>query len=473
MYKKNTRIHFVGIGGIGMSGIAKILCLQGYTVSGCDINQNKNTKELLDLGCTVSKIHNSKACKEVDILVYSTAVKEHAEVTSAKQNKIIVVHRAQMLAEILRKNFNIAVTGSHGKTTTTSLISHILIESDLDPTVISGGVLKHQGTHAVLGKSNISVAEADESDKSLLHLKPTLGIVTNISLEHLETYKDLEDIKKTFKLFLENISFYGKAVVCVDDKNIQALVNTTNVKTIKYGLSKEANVTAKNIKLYPECSRYELWVDNKKFADIELEIAGQHNILNSLAAIATALELEVPIEKIVSAVKSFCGVERRFELHGTFNGAQVFDDYAHHPNEIKQTLEVASKRTKGKIFVVFQPHRYSRTQALWQEFIDSFVNSKIHSLVITDIFSASEAPLKGITGQSLADSIKKKAQNTHVKYLPIDEEFSSIIEHLKLEASSGDLVLFMGAGKLNKAAEIFVKDYKSLSANKANNQPNA
>jgi UDP-N-acetylmuramate--alanine ligase len=473
MYKKKEHIHFVGVGGIGMSGIAKILFLQGYNVSGCDINTNKNTLELQKLGCQISEGHNQQICKDkIDILVYSSAVTNHTEIKEAEKNGTTIVHRSEMLAEILRKKFNISVTGSHGKTTTTSLISHILIESGIDPTVVSGGILKKHNTQAMLGKSDISVAEADESDRSLLNLPTSIGVITNISLEHLETYKDLDDIKNTFLQFLNNIAFFGKAIVCIDDQNIQSIITNTNIKTLKYGLSNEAEVTAKNIKLYPECSKYELWIKNKMLANIELTIPGKHNVLNSLAAISAALELEIPIETIAKNIKTFTGVERRFEYHGKFNGAEVFDDYAHHPNEIEQTLKVAKKRTNGKVFIIFQSHRFSRTKMLWNQFVEVFKQSEIFNLVITDIFSANEAPLPGTTGQELAQAIKNASTNIHVKYLPIDEEFCSIVEHLESEVKPGDLILFLGAGKLDKAAEFIAKDHKSLKPNKANNQLN-
>lgn len=463
MYNKKEHIHLVGVGGIGMSGIAKILNLLGYTVSGCDLNTNKNTLELENLGCKISNKHNQDTCKNnVGILVYSTATKSHPEVLSAQENGIVTVHRSEMLSEILRKNFNVSITGSHGKTTTTSLISHILIEAGIEPTVLSGGNLKKYGTQAILGKSNISVSEADESDRSLLNLPTAIGVLTNISLEHLETYKDIDDIKNTFKKFLNNISFYGKAVVCIDDENIQAILPEVKTKIIKYGLSEQADITAKNLKLYPECSRYELWLNNNKLADVELEVPGKHNILNSLAAIAVSMELDIPLEKIIKSIKSFDGVERRFEYHGQFKGAEVFDDYGHHPNEIANTLEVARNRTKGNLFVVFQPHRFTRTKSLWNQFVDVFANSKINSLVITDIFAASEAPIEGVNSRHLTQDIKDKNLNIHAKYLPIDEEFSSIIEHIDSEAKANDLILFLGAGKLNKVAELLTRDHKSL-----------
>ena len=467
MYKKNEHIHFVGIGGIGMSGIAKILHLQNYTVSGCDLNTNKATEELKSFGCQIAEGHNKQICKsKIDIWVYSSAVKNHPEIERAKKNGGAIVHRSKMLAEILRKKFNISVTGSHGKTTTTSLISHILIESGLDPTVVSGGILKKQNTQALLGKSDISVAEADESDKSLLNLPAAIGIITNISLEHLETYKDLDDIKNTFLQFVENIAFYGKAIVCIDDQNIKSIITKTNKNTLKYGLSKEADITAKNIKLYPKHSEYELWIDNKQITNIKINLPGQHNILNSLAAIASALELEIPIKKCAAAVESFEGIERRFEYRGKFKEAEVFDDYGHHPNEIEQTLKVAKKRTGRNVFAIFQPHRFSRTQHLWNQFVEVFKNSEIHSLIITDIFPASETPVPNITGNALAQEIKEKSESILVKYLPIDKEFSSIIKYLESKVKPNDLILFLGAGKLDKAAELIIKKSENFIPNK-------
>ena len=467
MYKKNAHIHFIGIGGIGMSGIAKILKEQGYIVSGCDTNvENKNITILKKLGCPISKGHNTAICqqKNINIIVYSTAINliDNTEINNAKKRSIPVIHRSKMLAEILRKKFSILISGSHGKTTTTSLIGHMLLEAKINPTIISGGILKNQNLHSISGTSEFAVAEADESDRSLLNFLPTIAVLTNISLEHLETYKDLDDIKATFKKFLENISFFGKAIVCIDNDNIKSIIKNINIPTIKYGFTDEANLTAKNVKLWPETSTYELWFNNKKTTEIELQIAGKHNVLNSLAAAAIGLELDIPIETIVKTLKSFTGVKRRFQYHGTFKGAKVFDDYGHHPIEIEHTLEVAKNNCKGNLFVIFQPHRYSRTKALWNQFIETFQNSQINNLVITDIFAASEAPIEHITGKYLANSIKEQSKNIHVKYLPIDKNFSSILEHLKSEVKSDDFILFLGAGKLDKAAEIAVKTYKPI-----------
>lgn len=457
MYRKKAHIHFVGIGGIGMSGIAKILKVQGYHISGCDLDlTQKSVVELLSLGCIVHQGNNTPFCQQADydILVYSSAIKQNdPEIINAQKRGIPTISRALMLAELMRTKYSIAIAGAHGKTTTTSLISHILIEALMDPTVIIGGHLKNISTNARLGHGEFLVAEADESDRSFLQLQATIAIVTNIDLEHLETYSDLEDIKQTFKQFLRNLPFYGKAIVCVDDANVRSILPIPYLKLIRYGIEHEADVWAENIKLNADHSVFDVCTPQQRYGSITINMPGRHNILNGLAAIALALDLDIPFETITQALKTFKGVERRFSYNGTFQGAEVFDDYGHHPKEILSTLAVAQKRAQGKLTVVFQPHRYTRTHKLWDEFVHTFAHSNIDHLIITDIYAASETPIPEITSKNLVAAIQQMNPNIEVSYAPLEPDFKSIIAQLINVIHKDDLVLLQGAGNVNKLAK--------------------
>ncbi len=458
-YKKMPHIHFVGIGGIGMSGIATILKHQGYTISGCDLDMDQQSiKNLLTLGCTIHQGNNSPGCHDdsIDILVYSSAVKQdNPEIVAAQQRGIPTIPRALMLAELMRTKHSIAIAGAHGKTTTTSLISHILIEANMDPTVIIGGHLKNISTNARLGSGTFLIAEADESDRSFLQLQATLAIVTNIDLEHLETYRDLDDIKNTFIQFLNNLPFYGKAIVCIDDANVRSILPIPHLKTIKYGVTPDADIYATDVDLQADRSIFTVWNAQEKepLGVVLINMPGRHNVLNSLAAIALANDLEIPFGTIASAIKSFRGIERRFSYKGQFRGADIFDDYGHHPQEILNTLIVAKNHTKGKLTVVFQPHRYTRTCKLWNNFLDLFANSKIDNLIITDIYPASEAPIENITSARFVQELHQKNPALAVSYIPFSDDFDQIKTAVEKLIGNGDLLLLQGAGKINKLAD--------------------
>jgi UDP-N-acetylmuramate--alanine ligase len=474
MYKKQ-HIHFIGIGGIGMSGIAEILKLQGYTISGCDKDLNsKIIEHLQEIGCKVHKGHEANHIKDVDVLVCSTAInKKNIEVVAALKKGIPVIPRAIMLAELMRMKHGVAVAGSHGKTTTTSIISHILLEAKKDPTIVIGGVLKSISRNAKLGQSDLLIAEADESDKSLLHLNPSFAVVTNIDLEHLDIYKNLDDIKQTFKNFLARLPFYGKAFVCIDNKNLKSILPLDHISTVKYGFSPEADIIGEILELKKTESIFNVYLNTKTIfynqileknniinnnkillGQIKLNMPGEHNILNSLAAIAVCLELEVSFEQIKRALKIFNGVERRFEFKGNFKGVDIFDDYGHHPTEIKNTLLVAEKRTKKNLHVIFQPHRFTRTQKLWNDFVNTFSHTKkIKTLYLTDIYPASEKPIPGITSEKLSKEIKLKNPNINVIYLP---NYPEITQDIQKRLNHGDLLLTVGAGKVNKIGEELV-----------------
>ena len=467
MYKKNLHIHFVGIGGIGMSGIATILKHQGYTISGCDPDIMQDTiAPLKKIGCTVYHGNNSPSCDDstIDTLVYipmyATTINAVAlEIERAQHRGIPTVSRAGMLAELMRTKYSIAVSGSHGKTTTTSLISHILIEAEIDPTIIVGGQLKNLSSNIRIGNGDCLVAEADESDRSFLQLLPSMAVVTNIDLEHLETYRDLDDIKKSFLQFISTLPLYGKAVICIDDENIRSLPIAAHTKTISYGIDHEADFYARNIILNPDHSLFTAYTKNNPdpLGHIMLPMPGKHNIYNCLAAIAVAHELEIPFASIQHSLTTFAGIERRFSFRGIYKGAEVFDDYGHHPKEIESTLLVARKRAKNKLIVVFQPHRYTRTQKLWTQFLDTFYNSPIDTLIITDIHSAGEQPLDSISSELLVQHIQSLNPPFSVRYASSHDDFVQVKTAIARSTQENDLVLFLGAGKVYHLAQDFVE----------------
>jgi UDP-N-acetylmuramate--alanine ligase len=461
MYRKNIHIHFVGIGGIGMSGIAEIVRQRGYRVSGCDAAASSRILEhLKDLGCTICQGHDPSHLSEVDVVVYSSMIKQdNPEMVAATAKGIPVIQRALMLAELMRTKYSVAVSGAHGKTTTTSMISHILIEAQLDPTVVVGGILKNLSTNAQFGKGAIFVAEADESDRSFLSLNPTTAIVTNIDNDHLDTYKDLDDIKQTFKNFLARLPFYGKAIICIDDPHIQSILPLPHVRSIKYGFSPEAEIMGKVVLLDSGSSIFDVYIKGMAASHVclgrvVLQMPGEHNILNALAAIALALEYEISFEKIQSALATFGGVERRFEYKGTVLGLEIFDDYGHHPTEVLKTLEVARKRAQKRLIVAFQLHRFSRTQKLWQEFIDLFSTLPVDALLLPDIYPAMEEPIEGITTERLVAELKKQVPELPVYYCPQYLDVQTKIEELM---QPGDLLLTIGAGPINRVGEALLK----------------
>ncbi len=464
MYNKKSHIHFVGIGGIGMSGIATILKYQGYTISGCDKDlDQKSIANLQSIGCEIYEGNNTPCChsKNIDTVVYSSAIKpDDPEIIAAQIRGIPTISRAHMLAELMRTKHSIAIAGAHGKTTTTSLISHILLEAKLDPTIIIGGHLKTISTNAYLGNGDFLVAEADESDRSLLHLHATVAVVTNIDLEHLETYRDLADIKQTFSHFLGNLPFYGKAIVCIDDDNIQSILPIPHIKTLKYGIENhnEADIYAHNINLNPDSCDFEVWLRTSKepFAKIHLTMPGIHNVQNALAAITLAYDLGIPFNQISNALNNFKGIDRRFTFKGTFNEIEIFDDYGHHPKEIEHTLVIAKKRTKKGLTVLFQPHRYTRTQRLWNDFVKLFAESQIDHLFITDIYPASEIPIEGISGKSLVDAIKQVNSHISATYIPYNSDLIAIKKEIVKTLRPGDLLLLQGAGKVNKITSMLL-----------------
>ncbi len=449
-FRKVHNIHFVGIGGIGMSGIAEVLLNLNYAVTGSDITSSAIIRRLRKLGGKIAIGHKAANVKNPDVVVYSSAVsKQNVEVQEAIRKKIPVIPRAEMLAELMRMKYGVAIAGTHGKTSTTSMVATLLSKCGFDPTIVIGGKLGNIRSSAKLGKGELLVAEADESDGSFLKLSPTIAVVTNIDREHLDFYRDLDHIMETFINFLNKVPFYGVGIVCIDDPNIRKIMPRLERKVITYGFSKRAALRAENPSFDAFNSSYTLWWKRKKLGQIKLKVPGRHSVLNSLAAIAVGLELDIEFKKIASALASFKGAQRRFHLRGEEDGIMVIDDYGHHPNEILSTLSTAKQGWARRRVVVFQPHRFSRVKALQDEFCDAFHDADL--LIVTDIYPAGEKPIEGITGASLAEKIKRIREATYVKKL--DEVPMHLMEIIR----EGDIVITLGAGDVWKAGESLLK----------------
>lgn len=452
MYQKNYHIHFVGIGGIGMSGIAGLLLNLGYKVSGSDLKLSPITKRLEENGGTIYKGHRKEQVAGANVVVTSSAIpKENPEVVRAKEMSIPIIPRAEMLAELMRIKYSIAISGAHGKTSTTSMISQILNTAGLDPTVIIGGLLKGLDTNALHGKGDYIVAEADESDGSFLKYAPAIAAVTNIDLEHLDFYKDIEDIKDKFIQFINSVPFYGLAILCLDNEHIQSILPRIKVRYTTYGLTAQSDLQAKEISFTGSKSNFKVFRNEKRLGEINLNIAGKHNISNALAGIAVGIELNIPFKTIKKALEQIEGVKRRLEIKGEKKGIMVMDDYGHHPTEILATLTAIRESYKEKrLIVVFQPHRYTRTRGLFHEFTRSFYQSDI--LIVLPIYAASEKEIEGVTAQSLCEAIREHGHKD-VSYAPDFKQALSMITH---KIKKGDMVLTLGAGDIYTLGEELV-----------------
>ncbi len=453
MYQSNYHIHFVGIGGIGMSGIAELLINLGYTVSGSDLKLSPITQRLEQKGAKIFQGHAKSQIKGANVIVTSSAIsQENPEVIQAKQMVIPIIPRAEMLAELMRIKYSIAVSGAHGKTSTTAMISQILNTAGLDPTVIIGGLLQGLDTNALHGNGDFIVAEADESDGSFLKYSPAIAAVTNIDLEHLDFYKDIEDIKDTFVQFINSVPFYGLAILCLDNTHIQDILPRIHVRYTTFGMSAQSDLQAREISFLDGKSRFSVFHQNINLGEINLNIAGQHNISNALAGIATALELKIPFATIKKALEEIQGVKRRLEIKGNKKGILVMDDYGHHPTEIRATLTaVRESYPKKRLIVMFQPHRYTRTQGLFDEFTRSFYQSA--ALIVLPIYAASEAPIPGVDSKTLCDAIKAHGHKD-VTFAPDFTQALSMVTH---KAGKGDLVLTLGAGDIYTLGERLVE----------------
>ncbi len=433
-----------------MSGIAELLLNLGYSVSGSDLNSSPVTKHLEALGCTVHQGHHADWCIGAGVVVTSSAIAtDNPEVVSARERNIPVIQRAEMLAELMRlKTFGIAVAGSHGKTSTTSMIGWLLARSGVDPTIVVGGKVDSLGGNAKLGDGDFIVAEADESDGSFLKLSPVLEVVTNIDLEHLDYYEDLDHIKETFLRFIDKVPFYGAAIVCLDDANIASILPEVTKRVITYGLTPQATIYGDNISFSDGRVSFSVKNGDRLLGEISLAPPGKHNVYNALAAVAVGVELEIPFAEISSALSTFEGVQRRMQKKGEVRGITVVDDYGHHPTEIRATLKaIKDSWPEKKLVVLFQPHRYSRTEALFDDFQTCF--HQADKLVMTDIYAASEQPVEGVTTENLLAGIKKHGQR-YTQYVP---EVAMLAAAIVDDLESGDLVLTLGAGNIVRAGE--------------------
>ncbi len=453
MYRRGKiqHIHFVGIGGIGMSGIAEVLLNLGYQVSGSDTKETEVTRRLESLGAKISYGHRRENLKEADVVVTSSAIRKgNPEVEAAEERLIPVIPRAEMLAELMRMKIGIAVAGTHGKTTTTSLIATVLAAGGLDPTVVIGGRLNSIGSNARLGQGEYLVAEADESDGSFLKLMPTIAVVTNIDPEHLDFYKGIDEIKETFLSFLDKIPFFGLAVLCLDHPNIQSLLPRLKKRFTTYGLTTQADFQAKEIVFEGLSTSFDVVHRRREIGRLSLRMPGLHNVYNALATLATAFELDIPFQVVQGTLRDFSGIQRRFQIKGEKKGILVVDDYGHHPVEIMATLKAARGGWSKRIIAVFQPHRYTRTQALFKDFLTAFYDADV--LVLTDIYPAGEDRIEGVESKALFEGLREYGHKD-VTYLPDKKE---IVEHLLRVISPGDLVITLGAGDIWQVSEELV-----------------
>jgi UDP-N-acetylmuramate--alanine ligase len=468
MFAKIQQIHFVGIGGIGMSGIAEVLLNLGYRVSGSDLKSSAVTQRLAGLGAAVFEGHRAENIAGAEVVVTSSAIAaENTEVLEAHKLHVPVIQRAEMLAELMRLKYGIAIAGMHGKTTTTSMVAAVLAGGGLDPTVVVGGRVDAMGSNARLGKSQYLVAEADESDRSFLKLSPILSVVTNIDREHMDCYRNMRDVKKTFLEFMDRVPFYGMVVVCNDDPMLRRLLPQAQRRTVTYGTKRGSDFlikletnspTAGAAKNWPgdgrPLSRFRVSYRKKDLGEFTLHVPGVHNILNATAAIAVGVGLDVAVEAIRAGLDQFRGVDRRFQLRGRAAGVSVIDDYGHHPTEIKATLAAARQCEFRRVHVVFQPHRYTRTRDLIEDFTAAF--SDADSLFVLDIYAASEKAIEGISGEALARTIREKGGRS-AQYV---SSFADAVSAAAGAAEDGDMILTLGAGSVSQLGPMILENLK-------------
>ena len=453
MFAPSHRVHFIGIGGIGMSGIAEILLTMGYAVSGSDLRGSATTERLEKLGATIYVGHAAGNAAASDVVVTSSAVaKDNPEVLEARARKIPVIQRAEMLAELMRLKYGIAIAGMHGKTTTTSMVAAVLAGGELDPTVVVGGRVGTMGSNARLGTSQYLVAEADESDRSFLHLSPILAVVTNLDREHMDTYADMADVERVFVEFMDRLPFYGAVTACVDNAMLRAILPRVTRKVYTYGESADADFRLRVLPSTADChATFEVNTRGLLLGPFKLHVPGKHNLLNATAAVAIGVQLGISPEKIAAGLESFRGVDRRFQVKGVERGVTVVDDYGHHPTEIKATLQAARECGYGRVLVLFQPHRFTRTRDLMEDFATAFGDAD--SLQVLDIYAASEQPIEGVTGEALAARVRE-ASGKLVAYAGSMEE---AVARLAADARAGDVVMTMGAGNVSAAGGMLLE----------------
>lgn len=459
LFRRVQDVHFVGIGGVGMSGIAEILIALGFRVSGSDLRNSETVQKLQSMGAKIWVGHNSDHLEKADVVVFSSAVREdNPEIVAAHQRRIPVIPRAEMLAELMRMQTSIAVAGMHGKTTTTSMIASILSHAALDPTVVIGGKLDTLGGGARLGQGDLLVAEADESDRSFLKLYPTIAIITNMDLEHLDCYSSIEEIRTTFLEFINRIPFYGYAIVCLDDPEVQNIIPFIKKRFVTYGLSSQAVIRGVNPILEGTSSRFSVYREDRMLGEICLPMPGIHNVLDALAAISVADVFEVPFQKTKEALDSFPGVQRRFTLRGTAAGVRVIDDYGHHPAEIKAVLNAALQVAQKRIAVLFQPHRYTRTQALFEQFLTAFDHADL--LYIMDIYPASERPIEGVSGEAVCKGIQSRGHKS-CRFL---SDRKTIPLEIARDLQEGDMLITLGAGDVTRLGPEILEELQRKEA---------
>ncbi len=452
MYGRIRKIHFIGIGGIGMSGIAELLLNQGYSVSGSDLRESETTQRLRDLGGVICIGHDEKNIEGAYVVVTSTAVKaDNPEVVAAHREHIAVIPRAEMLAELMRMKYGIAIAGTHGKTTTTSMMAVVLTHAGIDPTAVIGGKLDAIGSNAKLGRGKFLVAEADESDGSFMHLSPTIAVVTNIDEDHLDFYSGIEEIRAIFVDFVNKVPFYGRAVLCLEDPQVQEILPLVKKRYLTYGLSSQADFHATEIRMRQGRTSFLAHYQGQELGRISFRMPGQHNVLNALAVVAVAMELGVPFRTIVGGFRNFGGVQRRFQLREEIAGVMLVDDYGHHPAEIRATLAAAKSGWKKRVVAVFQPHRFSRTKALFDDFMTAFYQAD--KLVVTTVYAAGEQPLEGADAEALAAGIRDHGHRD-VNYCSTLQE---VADYLAVEVIPGDMVITLGAGNVNQVCDLLTE----------------
>ncbi len=453
MLQKKHRIHFVGIGGIGMSGIAEVLLNSGYVVSGSDLQESEAVRRLKDLGAQVFVGHQEENLSvNPSVVVISTAVKySNPEVLEARRRQIPVIPRAEMLAELMRMKYSVAVAGSHGKTTTTSMIAAVLSAAGLDPTIVIGGRVRMLGSNAKMGQGEILVAEADESDGSFLLLSPTIAIITNIDREHMDFHQTMERLNESFLTFINKVPFYGLAVLCLDNPNVRALLPKVRKRFTTYGLSPEADFSVQDLTVKPGAVEFSVLHHAKPLGEVRLQLPGRHSAANALAAVAVAHEFEIPFARMATALEAFSGIHRRFEIKGETRGIMVIDDYGHHPAEIRATIGAIRESWKRPLTVLFQPHRYSRTQDLFDDFLTAFEGAD--RLILTEIYAAGEEAMAGVSGEALYQAIRRQG-HMDVKFVA---DRNRIVEELAGALRPGDMVLTLGAGDIYRVGEALVE----------------
>jgi UDP-N-acetylmuramate--alanine ligase len=450
MFGKTNHIHFIGIGGIGMSGMAELLHKLGFNISGSDLKRSERTDSLQNLGINISKGHHNTNINGADVVVYSSAVKnDNPEMDAAVNKQIPLIRRAEMLAELLKvKTTSIAIAGTHGKTTTCSMLGTILTEAETNPTLVIGGIVNKFQSNTISGNGDIIVVEADEFDRSFLTLQPTMGLITNLDLEHLDCYKDLEDLQDAFTKFANAVPFYGKVVVCTDHPNSADIIPHIKRPVVTFGLHKDADIRGSNLRYNQNQTIFDVLVKNENLGEFCIHVPGEHNVKNALGAVTLALQLDIKVEKIQAGLDQYNGVRRRFDIKYTLeNGIIIVDDYAHHPFEVTSTIQAAKSGWDRRLITVFQPHLFTRTRDFYQDFAKAFQKADI--LIVTDIYQAREMPIPGITAEIISDTAKKMGHK-HVEYIPDQTQIAARLSDI---VESNDIIITMGAGNIWRQCE--------------------